>query len=259
MDILRRVNEMRALHPRMGSRSLHVALGLKQIGITKFEQFMSRYGLTVNVKRKRIVTTKNGPGKRYPNLTNGKELNGINQLIVVDITYYIMDGKTIYITILKDFYSKRIVGIHASETMDVKNVIKPLKQLFKLRKIKVFVNLTHHSDGGSQFKSKAYTGLLNSRNISISMAKSCLENGSAEQINGVIKNDYLLNKQIKTIEQLNMELRKIQYLINEQKPVASLNYMTPVAFENYISGLKEQDRPITKCYDFKQKRGVVEA
>ncbi|MBK6450295.1 hypothetical protein [Candidatus Brachybacter algidus] len=80
----------------------------------------------------------------------------------------------------------------------------------------------------------------------------------AEQINGVIKNDYLLNKQIKTIEQLNMELRKIQYLINEQKPVASLNYMTPVAFENYISGLERTRQAITKCYDF-NKKGVVEA
>lgn len=62
MDILRRVNEMRALHPRMDPDHSDVALGLKQIGITKFEQFMSRYGLTVNVKRKRIITTKNGPG-----------------------------------------------------------------------------------------------------------------------------------------------------------------------------------------------------
>ncbi|MBK6450294.1 hypothetical protein [Candidatus Brachybacter algidus] len=82
-----------------------------------------------------------------------------------------------YIYNPEDFLQQKDSGHTASETMDVKNVIKPLKQLFKLRKIKVFVNLTHHSDGGSQFKSKAYTGLLNSRNISISMAKSCLENG----------------------------------------------------------------------------------
>ena len=152
-EVLNLVHEMRASHPRMGSRSLHAALDLKQIGITKFEQMMSRYGLTVPVKHKRILTTKSGPGKRYPNLTNGKELNGINQLIVIDITHYIMNGKTTYITILKDFYSKRLVGIHASETMDVNNVIKPLKQLLKLRKIPVFVDLTHHSDGGSQFLS----------------------------------------------------------------------------------------------------------
>ncbi|MGB0879406.1 MAG: transposase [Polaribacter sp.] len=172
----------------MGSRVMFHHLGIQTIGVNKFEKIVSRNGLCVVVKRKRIRTTNGCYQKSDTNLINGLVLNKINQVIAGDITYLILEQITYYIFTLKDMYSKRIVGLYGSDTMLSKNAIKTLKQVIKLRG-KNIAGCIHHSDAGSQYKSKAYKKILKTNNISMSIAENCLQNGMAEQLNGVLKNN----------------------------------------------------------------------
>jgi len=87
----------------------------------------------------------------------------------------------------------------------------------------------------------------------MSIAENCLQNGMAEQLNGVLKNDYLINEKIKTVTQLNNALKKVKKLINEERPVAELGYKTPVAFEEWIATLAPEVRSEIILHDFSQK------
>jgi putative transposase len=251
--LMEKVKAVRKNHPQMGSRSLYYAVPITEMGISKFEQWMSLHGLTIIKRKKRIITTQSGPGKRYPNLTYGLKIDNINQLIVGDITYHQVKEKTYYIFSLKDMYSKRIVGVVGNDNMNQLNSINALNQLFKLRKCKTFPGMIHHTDAGSQYTALAYIALQQKAGIKTSMAENCLENGAAEQLNGVLKNDYLTFRDIKNENQLNKHLIQIVKLINEQKPIEQLGYMTSVAFEEYIRGKRKKDRPIFIMHDFKTK------
>ncbi len=244
------VAEVRKKHPRMGSRSIHYHGTITEMGVTKFEQWMSMNALTIAVRRKRIVTTRSGPGKTYPNLIQGLTLTNINQLVAGDITYYQTKDKTYYIFTLKDLYSKRIVGITGSDNMSADNSIATLKQLFALRKGASLEEMIHHTDAGGQYKATAYLALQHQRGIQTSMAENCLQNGAAEQLNDVLKNHYLFDKEINNVRQLQKHLVKIVRLINEEKPVAELGYMTPVAFESHIKNHPDEPRPQVVMYNF---------
>lgn len=236
----------------MGSRVLFYALKVDIIGINKFEQLLSARGLSAIQKRKRIVTTTGVYEDTDENLINGLSINNINIVIAGDITYFSNGATLFYIFTLKDAYSKRVVGLYGSDTMMAINAIKTLKQVVHLRKGSNLCNTIHHSDAGSQYKSGIYKTLLKSYKMKMSIAQNCLQNGMAEQFNDIVKNHYLINENVKTVGQLNKALHKIKKIINEQRPVAALGYKTPVAYEQWIATLTEQQRPMVKLYDFRQ-------
>ena len=250
----------RKTHKKMGARSLYHNLKITEMGVNRFEQFISDNGLSVKRTKKRIITTHGQYEEHDKNLINGLVLNNVNQVIAGDITYFILDDKTYYIFTLKDMYSKRIVGLYGSENMLALNAIIVLKQALKLRG-KNIADCIHHSDAGKQYKSNAYKDLLNTNGLVMSIAGNCLQNGMAEQLNGVLKNDYL-DRDIKNVKILNRRLKKIMQLINYERPVAALNYMTPVEFEASL-GENNMNKKI-KLYDFeaaeaKRMRDFLEA
>lgn len=247
-SIVSQVLEVRKKHKNMGARVLYHQLDIKNVGINKFEQILSNNGLSVVIKRRRIVTTTGIYEKSDQNLLNGLVLNDINQVIAGDITYLILKHKTYYIFTLKDMYSKRIVGLYASENMFAINAINTLRQVLKLRGSDI-KNCIHHSDAGSQYKAVKYKNLLVKSQMRMSIANNCLENGMAEQLNAVVKNDYI-TKGVKNVNDLNKQLKEIMRLINEERPVKELKYKTPVAFENWI--ITQVHKPEIQLYDFRK-------
>jgi transposase InsO family protein len=90
-------------------------------------------------------------------------------------------------------------------------------------------NLIHHSDRGVQYCSQGYVKLLQDNGIEISMTENDdpLENAIAERINGIIKNEYLFEKEINTLSKAQNELRKAADLYNNERPHMSLGMLTP--------------------------------
>ena len=244
--IVSKAQKIRETHKRMGARVMYYQLKVEDIGVNKFERILSKNGLSVKIKRRRIITTDGYYENCDTNLINGITLTNINQVIAGDITYLILNNKNYYIFSLKDMYSKRIVGLFASDTMLAINAVKTLKQTIKTRGVNI-KNCIHHSDAGSQYKSNVYKNLLKKNYMKMSIAENCLQNGMAEQLNGVLKNDYIKN-QIKDVKSLNKQLNNIKRLINEERPVKALGYKTPIEFERWIKNNNKS--PVMELYDF---------
>lgn len=248
-QVLKAVHQARLSHPRMGSRTLHKMLQIKEMGINQFERMLAAEGLGIKRKRNQCKTTDGHLFKgQLANKVNGKELDGINQLWVSDITYFLTGEKVFYIVMIMDVYSRRILGANIYPDMFAGNNLSVLKASLKQRGISHYDGkLIHHSDRGSQYMSTKYKEMLIRYGIELSVAENSLQNAYAERINGTVKNDYLQFFHTENLFQLRRHLTRSVWLYNHQRPHSSLNDMTPVAYE---SSLKEGESKKMTLYDF---------
>ena len=158
----------------------------------------------------------------------------------------------LYIFFLEDVYSRRIIGWKASNTMLATNNISLLKQAFRLRGESAFDNLIHHSDRGSQYCCNDYIKMLRKARMKISMANNSIENPYAERLNGIVKNDYLESLEIRKLTELIKELDRVVWLYNNERPHSELGYLTPVKFEECISGISLSERKKMILHDFRR-------
>ena len=257
--IIEQVIEFRKKHPKMGSRvlfhSMQNSLGSLEIGINKFEKLLTREGLAIKRKKSWIPKTSDGKGRKdYSNLSNGLILNDINQLFVSDITYYKISNTFYYIFTIKDVYSQRMLEILPCETLEAKNLIKCIQNVVKLRGTNNLENCIFHSDNGSQYDSNEVTVLLSKTlKMQISRSRCCQENGSSEQSHHIVKNMYLENKNITSFASLVKECKDVKHLINDERTVQQLKYLTPIAFENSLTQINLNERKKKQLYDFEGK------
>lgn len=253
------VKDLRKSHPRMGSRIMYYTLrnrGVElNIGITKFEQMLSQMQLTVARVKKSYPKTSDGKGKKdYANLLNGMTINDINKVAVGDITYYKVDGKWHYIFTLKDLYSQRFLGIYPATSLDAKNALHCLEQAIQQRGSTSLQGCIHHTDNGSQYEATVYIQKLQNLKMDISRAENCLENGSAEQLNNIIKNMYLHPWGITTFSGLQQACKKIIHLNNIERSISQLGGLSPVMFEKSIKAIPLEQRKIKILHDFSKQK-----
>jgi putative transposase len=245
------INTARQDAPRIGARPIFHTYNIQFMGINRFEQAVARLGLGVAVRKKRRLQTTCGIHEPQDvNLTNGLVLNRPRQVIAADITYFTTKGRLYYIFTLKDAYSGLILGLTGSNNMRAENATKTLKTALRMGGAAAFEACIHHSDAGGQYKSNSYKKLLHDNNMKMSIADNCLENGMAEQLNGLIKNDYLMFRSINNVRQLNRELRRLQCFLNNKRTIECLGHLTPAAFEQLTISLPPDRRMKKKLYDF---------
>lgn len=239
---------------RAGSRSLYYNLDIKGqfgLGVTKFEQLMSQYGLTLTPLRVRVVTTKSvWQSWNYDNLLNGLRINGINQVVAGDLTYVTIGRDCFYLFCLTDVYSARLVGIAATDRMRAEDAQQAFGAWVRLRGKAQLRGCIHHTDGGSQYFSERYLSQLHDLAIRISVAQNCLQNGFAEQRNGLIKHHLIPNTQLPGLEAFQAQIQQIDYFYNHVRKQQALGWRSPVAFEAYIQSLVPAQRPVKTLYDF---------
>lgn len=228
----------RLLDAYAGSRSLYYNLGIKRkynLGVNKFESLLSGYGLTLSRVSTIIVTTRSSPRSwLYDNLINGLIINDINQVMVGDLTYVLKDSLRYFVFSLFDLYSARMLGIYSGQRMRAIEAIKPLEQSVELRGIEKIKGCIHHTDGGSQYFSDLYLKKMVSLEMLISVANNCLENGFAEQRNGMIKNHFIPLKRGRNEDEFNKGLQEIKMEYNYNRKQENLGWMSPVEFEQSI-------------------------
>jgi len=230
--ILRQVRED---HPGMGCKSLYKKIKPETMGREKFFEFYGENGFKITPKKSFRRTTDSTGVIRFPNLVKDRELTGVNQVWVSDITYYEMNSKFYYLTFIMDQYSRRIIGYSASKTLKtIDTTIPALKMALKRITGEEEVKPIIHSDGGGQYYSKEFLSLTKGclRN---SMCVNVYENPHAERINGTIKNSYLKGYDPASFESLSRKLSKAVYMYNHEKPHSSLNYFTPEEYERKMN------------------------
>jgi len=255
--IIEIVKTWRINHPKMGSRSMYFSM--KQcdidlgIGVTKFEKLISENDLTVGkIKRYFPKTTDSRfSNKGYPNLTNGLVINNINQLIVADITYFHFANNWHYLFIFKDVYSQRILSIIPSLNMESANCLEAIGEIVELRGESSLEDCILHTDNGSQFDAKLFVKtLVIDLKMQISRSKESWQNGSAEQLNHVVKNMYLSNWKIPNFKQFCHACLRMKTFNNHQRAIEQLGYLTPVNFEKQIQTIAIEKRKQKIMYDF---------
>lgn len=236
--LLKEITEIRAVHPRIGGRKLYIMLQdfmqehQIKMGRDKFFDLLSMYGLLVKKRKRRVHTTNSFHWlKKYDNLIERFEADRQNQLWVSDITYWKVAGKYTYISLITDAYSRKIVGYQLWETLEAEGCIRALKKAISglLSRPDDCFELIHHSDRGIQYCSKEYTQMLKDNQIQISMTQNGdpLENAIAERVNGILKDEYLMEYQPKDIRQASQYLDQAVELYNNHRPHLSIDYHTP--------------------------------
>lgn len=233
--IVKQVLEIRANHPKLGTRKLFHMLqpffhdNNFKIGRDALFNLLCEQKLLIRQRQRKATTTySNHWLRKWPNLIKNYRLNAPNQLWVSDITYWKVMDKFLYISFITDAYSHKIVGYNLSQQLDMQSsrnaLLMALKSLPKNQ-----TNLIHHSDRGVQYCAMDYLKLLHQNNIKVSMTENGnpRENAIAERLNGIIKNEYLHKYKPTTFEKAEQLLKHSVELYNIQRPHLSINYQTP--------------------------------
>jgi len=234
--VLQQVIRLRKDHRVMGGRKLYEKLypflldHQIKMGRDALFDLLAANNLLVKKRRRRYVTTWSGHWlKKWPNLIRGMEITQVNQLWVSDITYWKVSGNYLYISLITDAYSHKIIGYHLAETLESVETIQALKMALRQLPPSLTQKPIHHSDRGVQYCSESYVKLLQDKNIRISMTENGdpLENAIAERMNGILKEEYLRHDKPENKEQANKQLLRAVKLYNEQRPHLSIGLLTP--------------------------------
>lgn len=234
--LLKEVRNIRQYHRKMGGRKLYellepfmLAHNIK-IGRDALFSILAANHLLVKKRKRKIQTTNSLHWlRKYPNLIRDFEPTGINQLWVSDITYWKLGDKHSYISFITDAYSRKIVGYNVAESLEAIESISSLQMALSALGADKPLQLIHHSDRGVQYCSSGYVKLLQDYNIQISMTENGdpLENAIAERLNGIMKQEYLDDQNINTLNEAKILLGQVVSLYNNERPHMSIGNLKP--------------------------------
>lgn len=232
-QVLEWIRTERAKNPRLGTRKLYHKLKEKlqaggiKMGRDALFELLRRHGLLVASRRSRSPRTSDGAATWWKNILRETAIDAPNQGWVADISYlYTIDGFC-YMALISDVYSRKIIGWDVSASLELEGALRALN--LALAGLPKGASPIHHSDRGSQYRSKAYTTRLLACGCSISMTENdhCAENAQAERINGILKGEYYLDVVFTNIHQATKAVHTAIHLYNNERPHLSLHYQLP--------------------------------
>lgn len=244
--ILELVREKKRLLPNSGGiKMLHMirpdlAKMNIDIGRDRLFNLLKINDLLVHRKKRTAITTdSNHPFRKYGNLIKGMKIKRVYQVLVADITYIRTLEGFLYLALITDAFSRKLVGWDLSDSLELEGCLRALKKALqplpiplpsrKNAKMKNKKSTIHHSDRGSQYCSYAYTNLLKKYNIKISMAAAgnCYENAMAERVNGILKTEFELHQNFKSKNVALQVVKQSIDLYNTVRPHRSIQLATP--------------------------------
>jgi putative transposase len=232
--ILELVKRERQMQPRLGGRKLLHLLGSDleeagiQIGRDRFFELLAESDLLVVPKPGAPRTTNSRHSLPvFNNLLAGQVLGAPNEAWVSDLTYIRTDEGFLYAALITDAYSRKIVGAHIGDSLEAEGCLAALEQALKT--LPAGKKPIHHSDRGCQYCCHEYVERLQKGQLPISMTQvmHCYENAKAERVNGILKQEYELDRKFRTKIQARKVFEQAVWLYNHRRPHMKLDYRFP--------------------------------
>ena len=232
--LLSLVRQERALQPRLGARKLlrrlreHLQDAGVSIGRDRFLALLYEHDLLVVCKRRTARTTDSRHHwPVYGNLLAATELTGPHQAMVSDITYVRTQEGFMYVSLVMDAFSRKVIGYDCSDGLEAEGALRALGRA--LRQLPAGHAAIHHSDRGCQYCCGDYIKKLQDSGVRVSktVANHCYENSQAERLNGILKQEYGLGATFVRKSEVGPAVAQAVELYNECRPHTALGYKYP--------------------------------
>jgi putative transposase len=232
--VIKLVQEQRTINKNLGTKKVYnkqresIHQINSSLGRDKLFDLLRRHGLLIKRRRKYAVTTQsNHRYKKYENKMKDFTPSAPHQAWVGDITYLRTTQGFVYLFLLTDAFSRKIVGWEVNKSLGVKSALKAARMA--LKQCPNTKQLIHHTDRGFQYCSPRYAPKMKKKGLQMSMgeAGNCYDNAMAERVNGILKGEYGLDATFKNIEEALKATKESIKDYNEERPHWGLKLKIP--------------------------------
>jgi putative transposase len=225
--------------PAYGSR--RITRELRKLGWKvnrkRVQRLMREDNLLCVAKRKFVTTTDSAhPLPVYPNLPPTLTVTGINQLWIADITYIRLEEEFVYLAVILDAYSRRVIGWSLDDTMAESLTVAALRMALSEREVPP--GLVHHSDRGVQYAAGGYIQLLRDNGITISMSRkgNPWDNAACESFMKTLKHEEVHRTEYRNLADARARIGHfLESIYNDRRMHSSLAYRSPNEFESSLT------------------------